>query len=69
MSRLRKSFAKAERFRVNMSVTIGALVLIGTISLKYPLVFLTFLILGLIYSVYRILKDHKKATTANDTGQ
>lgn len=52
-----------------MSVTIGALVLIGTISLKYPLVFLTFLILGLIYSVYRILKDHKKATTANDTGQ
>jgi len=47
-----------------MSVTIGALVLIGAISWKYPLVFLAFLILGLIYSVYRIVKDHKKANTA-----
>ena len=64
--------AKAERFRVDMSVTIGALVLIGTISLKYPLVFLAFLILGLMYSVYRIVKTKKKANTAtagNDTGQ
>ena len=43
-----------------MSVTIGALVLIGTLSLKYPLVFLAFLILGLIYSIYRIIKDREK---------
>ena len=59
MIRLRK----AERFRVDMSVIIAALVLIGTLSSKYPLVFLVFLILGLIYSVYRIIKDRKKASS------
>ena len=46
-----------------MSVIIAALVLIGTLSLKYPLVLLVFLILGLIYSVYRIIKDRKKASS------
>ena len=33
---VQKSSYKAERFRNHLSVTIGALVLIGTFSLKYP---------------------------------
>ena len=63
MSRFKKSLERAERFRVNMVVTITILVLFGTLSLKYPLAFLAFLILGLAYAIYRIIKDRKKAST------
>jgi hypothetical protein len=46
-----------------MCVTIAILVLMGTISLKYPLAFLVFLFLGLVYAIYHIIKDRKKAST------
>jgi ABC-type enterochelin transport system permease subunit len=59
MSKFKKSLQRAERFRANMVVTIGLLVLVGTLSLKYPLAFLGFLILGLAYAIYRIIKDRK----------
>ena len=45
-----------------------ALVLIGAVSLKYPLAFLAFLILGLIYAVYHIIKDRKKNDEAGSAG-
>ncbi len=59
---------RAERFRNTISVTIAALVLIGAVSLKYPLAFLAFLILGLIYAVYHIIKDRKKNDEAGSAG-
>lgn len=54
---------RAERFRVNMVATIAVLVLVGRLSFRYPLAFLGFLILGLAYAIYRIIKDRKKAST------
>lgn len=62
MSRFKKSLKRAERFRVNMVVTITILVLFGTLSLKYPSAVLAFLILGLAYAIYRIIKDRNKAS-------
>ena len=46
-----------------MRLTIIVLVLVGTLSLKYPLAFLGLLILGLVYCIYRIAKDRNKAST------
>jgi len=63
MSKFKKPMQRAERFRNTMSVTIAVLVLVGTLSLKYPLAFLAFLVLGLVYAIYRIVKDRKKAST------
>jgi F0F1-type ATP synthase assembly protein I len=63
MGKLKRSLARAERFRVNMAATIAVLVLIGTLSFRYPLALLSFLILGLAYAIYRIIKDRKKAST------
>jgi len=57
MGRFKRSLQKAERFRVAMAVTIGALVLLSRFFLKYPLSFLAFLVLGLFYAVYRITID------------
>ncbi len=53
----------AERSRNTMSVTIALLVLVGTLSFKYPLALLVILILGLVYTVYRIVKDRNHAST------
>jgi hypothetical protein len=61
MGKLVRSLKRAERFRVNMAVTMAALVLIGTLSLRYSLALLALLILGLAYAIYRIIKDRKKA--------
>lgn len=46
-----------------MSVTIAALALIGMLCVKYPLALLAALVLGLIYSVYRIIKDREKVSS------
>lgn len=65
MAKHKKLLKRAERFRVNMAVTIGALVLIVTLSLKYPLAFLGLLIFGLAYAIYRIVKDRKNRSTGD----
>ena len=59
MGKLRHALNKAERSRLNMSVTITLLVLVGAVSFKYPIAFLVFLILGLAYAVYRIIKERR----------
>jgi len=59
MGKFKQPLDRAERFRVNMTVTIAALVLVGTFSLKYPLALLGFLILGLAYAIYRIIKERR----------
>jgi hypothetical protein len=63
MGKFKKSLDRDEQFRINMVVAIAALVLVGTLSFRYPLALLGFLILGLAYAIYRIVKDRKKAST------
>jgi len=64
MGKFRDAVYRADRFRVTLAVTIGALVLLSRLLLKYPLVFLAFLILGLVYAVYRIINDRKGGTVS-----
>jgi F0F1-type ATP synthase assembly protein I len=63
MGKLRNALNKAERSRNTMSVTIALLVLVGTLSFKYPLAFLVLLVLGLGYAVYRIIRDRNNPST------
>lgn len=60
MGKLKHALSKAEKCRLNMSVTITLLVLLGTISFKYPVAFLVFLIFGLAYAVYRVIEYGRK---------
>ncbi len=62
MTRFKQSLIRAERFRTNMRATIAILAVVAMISLKYPLAFLGFLIMGLAYAIYRIVKDRRKAS-------
>lgn len=61
MNTLKKALKRTERFRNITSGTIAILVLLGTLSLKFPLAFLVFL--GLVYVIYRIIKDRKNEST------
>jgi F0F1-type ATP synthase assembly protein I len=62
MGKLINAVNKAERSRNAMSVTIALLVLVGALSFKYPLAILVFLVLGLVYAVYRIVRARNDAS-------
>jgi hypothetical protein len=62
MGEFKRYLKRAERFRANMAGTIAALVLVGTLSLRYPLVFLGFLVVALVYAIYRIVNDRKSGS-------
>jgi hypothetical protein len=51
-----------------LRLTFAILGLIIVLSLKWPLMFLGILVLGLAYCVYRIVKD-RKASNAKNTKQ
>ena len=63
VGKFKSSLQRAERFRMNMAVIIAAFVLVGTVSVRYPLAFLGLLVLGLAYAIYRIIKERNQAST------
>jgi hypothetical protein len=59
MSKLVSAVSRVGAFRNEFRLTLAAFVVVLAVSLKYPLILLALLTLGLAYCIYRIIKDRK----------